>query len=180
MEEARKGSLSEPLGPWKANAKGWGIGFSRKQMSERKVRLDRTARLLRPSCTCPRCGAPGGPYPYPGFIAVVPVERNFPLRPLLSFCLVVLLPVFLAARAWCQVAQKFTGGIGNKLCGECPARAGEGVEHGRSVASGSRGGNVTFSPPHPRQRSRGFLAGVGQGRGSRDRRRLTSALVMLA
>lgn len=25
---------------------------------------------------------------------------------------------FLAARAWCQVAQKFTGGIGNKLCGE--------------------------------------------------------------
>lgn len=78
------------------------------------------------------------------------------------------------------MAQKFTGGIGNKLCGECPARAGEGVEHGRSVASGSRGGNVTFSPPHPQQRSRGFLAGVGQGRGSGDRRRLTSALVMLA
>ncbi|EAW86101.1 glutamate decarboxylase 2 (pancreatic islets and brain, 65kDa), isoform CRA_a, partial [Homo sapiens] len=29
------------------------------------------------------------------------------------------------ARAWCQVAQKFTGGIGNKLCDLLPACDGE-------------------------------------------------------
>lgn len=47
----------------------------------------------------------------------------------LSLCLAI------AARAWCQVAQKFTGGIGNKLCGECLARWGEG-----RARSGARAG----------------------------------------
>lgn len=57
----------------------------------------------------------------------------------------------LTARAWCQVAQKFTGGIGNKLCGECLC-AGEGGGQGQ-VPGGLRG-KATFSAPHPQQRSR--------------------------
>lgn len=50
-----------------------------------------------------------------------PTARARPHGPFASFCL--------AARAWCQVAQKFTGGIGNKLCGkgrEAPAAGGGG------------------------------------------------------
>lgn len=42
-----------------------------------------------------------------------------------------------AARAWCQVAQKFTGGIGNKLCGEW-WRAGEKGGQGRGLALAER------------------------------------------
>lgn len=37
----------------------------------------RAARLPRTSRTCPRCRAPGGPFPDPGFINVVHIERNF-------------------------------------------------------------------------------------------------------
>lgn len=43
----------------------------------------------------------------------------------------------LAARAWCQVAQKFTGGIGNKLCGKGRAAGPRGSV---GCASGRGGG----------------------------------------
>lgn len=59
----------------------------------------------------------GAGSPDSGLGDLVHLERNFSLPRLFSFrfafpCLAI------AARAWCQVAQKFTGGIGNKLCGE--------------------------------------------------------------
>lgn len=107
------------------------------------------ARLPRTSRTCPGCGAPDGLFPDPRFIDVVHTERNFTRSSaglFLSSCLSLL-----TARAWCQVAQKFTGGIGNKLCGECLC-PGEGGGQGQ-VPGGPRG-KATFSAPHPQQRSR--------------------------
>lgn len=68
-------------------------------------------------------------------------------------------PFSLAARAWCQVAQKFTGGIGNKLCGKgrgAPAARGGG-EAARPRSAGGR----------PRALPRGGGAG-GPGAGAAD------------
>lgn len=46
----------------------------------------RAARLPRTSRTCLRCRAPGGPFPDPGFINIVHIERNF-RRPFAVLCL---------------------------------------------------------------------------------------------
>nr|XP_036861182.1 glutamate decarboxylase 2-like [Manis javanica] len=43
-----------------------------------------------------------------------------------------LAPARQGARAWCQVAQKFTGGIGNKLCALLYGDAEKPGESGRS------------------------------------------------
>lgn len=73
------------------------------------------------------------------------------------------------------MAQKFTGGIGNKLCGECRC-PGEGG--GRARQPGVPRGRAPCSAPHPRLRSRGYSSRNGRGRGSPGDRggRLTEVL----
>lgn len=67
---------------------------------------------------------------------LVHLEPNF-TRPVCSLSTSLSLCLASAARAWCQVAQKFTGGIGNKLCGEW-WRAGEKGGQGRGLALAER------------------------------------------
>lgn len=61
------------------------------------------------------------------------------------------------------MAQKFTGGIGNKLCGEC--------QHPRAGGEWDRRrGKATFSALRPQPRSRGYSVRDGRGLGSRAQR----------
>lgn len=162
----RKGSLPDPTGTCKASARGravWASAWGTHRRTEGR------ARAPRP---CPWCRAPSGPSRDPGIIDAVHRERNAP-RP---FCLAVPPACSLrTARAWCQVAQKFTGGIGNKLCGECRC---PGAGGGQAREPGVPRGRASCSAPHPRLRSRGYSSGDRRGRGSPGGRvgRLTEVL----
>ena len=72
------------------------------------------------------------------------------------------------------MAQKFTGGIGNKLCGECKCR---GRESDKASPAGA------MSPSHLRIPNSGVEVpwpGVGRGDAAGPGGRLTNALPVLA